>query len=67
MGIFDKAKDAATAGVDQFGDQVGAGVDKAKDFVDEKTGGKFSDQIDQGGEAAKDALDNLDGKDDDIA
>ena len=42
-------------------------MDKAGDFVDDKTGAKYSDQIDQGGDRAKDALDGLDGQDDDIS
>jgi hypothetical protein len=42
------------------------GLDKAGDFVDEKTGGQHSAQIDGGVEQAKNALDGLDGQDDDI-
>nr|WP_202874650.1 antitoxin [Kribbella albertanoniae] len=41
-------------------------MDKAGDFVDEKTAGKYGDKIDQGVDAAKDQLDNLDGQNDDI-
>ncbi|HYP46860.1 MAG TPA: antitoxin [Propionibacteriaceae bacterium] len=40
MGIFDKAKDA-------LGDHPEV-VDKAGDFVDDKTGNKYTSQIDQG-------------------
>ena len=43
-----------------------SGVDKAGDFADDKTGGKYGEQIDQGAEKAKDGLDGLDGQDDDI-
>ncbi|MEO7130160.1 MAG: antitoxin [Dermatophilaceae bacterium] len=67
MGLLDNIKDKASELVDQHGDQVGGGVDKAGDFVDEKTGGKFSDQIDGGQRQAKDGLDGLDGQDDDIS
>lgn len=59
MGIgdfVDKAKDLAA----ENKDKVKEGIEKAGDFIDEKTGGKFSDQVDQGEEAAKDAVDNLD-------
>ena len=74
MSIFDKfkgkaedLKEKATELVDEHGDQVGGGLDKAGDFVDEKTGGKYGDKIDQGVDKAKDGLDGLDGQDDDIA
>ena len=67
MGMFDNIKDKAQDLVDGQGDKVGEGLDKAADFVDDKTGGKYSDQIDQGADKAKDALDGLDGQDDDIS
>jgi hypothetical protein len=67
MGMFDNIKDNAQDLVDSQGDKVGEGLDKAGDFVDDKTGGKYSDQIDQGADRAKDALDGLDGQDDDIS
>jgi len=43
MGIFDKAKDFAA----EHPDQVGEGVDKGGDLVDDKTGSSFSGQVDQ--------------------
>jgi hypothetical protein len=52
MGIFDKAKDA----IGEHSEQVAAGIDKAGDFVDEKTDGKYVGQVDQGQEMAKDRL-----------
>ena len=52
MGIFDKAKDAMSGQQDK----VDAGVDKAGDMVDEKTGDKYTEQVDQGQEMAKDRL-----------
>ncbi|SDP16028.1 MT0933-like antitoxin protein [Pedococcus dokdonensis] len=66
MGMFDNIKDKAEALVDSQGERVGEGLDKAGDFIDDRTGGKYSEQIDTGGGRAKDALDGLDGKDDDI-
>ena len=66
MGIFDKLKKQATKAVDEHGDQIASGIDKAADMADKKTGGKYSDKIDTGTEKAKDALDKLDGKNDDI-
>ena len=52
MGIFDKAKDA----IGEHSEQVDAGIDKAGDFVDEKTDSKYVEQVDQGQEMAKDKL-----------
>jgi hypothetical protein len=67
MGILDDAKNTLTELVDGHGQQVGEGIDKAGDLVDEKTGGQFSDQVDSGQDLAKNALDGLDGIDDDIS
>ena len=61
MGIgdfVDKAKDLAA----EHEDAVKDGIDKAADFVDEKTGGEHSEHIDKGAEAAKDFVEGLDGK-----
>lgn len=58
MGIkdwFSKGKKAAADNADAVKD----GIDKAADFADDKTGGKFSDHIDTGADAAKDAVDKL--------
>jgi hypothetical protein len=52
MGIFDKAKDA----IGEHSQQVDTGIDKAGDFVDEKTDDKYVGQVDQGQEMAKDRL-----------
>lgn len=66
MGFLDRFKKKATDVVDDQGDRIGAGLDRASDFVDDKTGGKYEDKLDAGGEKAKNALDSLDGKNDDI-
>ena len=66
MGMFDNMKDKATEAVDEHGDKVDGGLDKAGEFADEKTGGEHGDKIDQGTDMAKDRLDGLDGQDDDI-
>ena len=73
MGFLDKlrgkageAKEKVAEAVDQHGPKIGEAVDKAKGFIDEKTGGKLGDKGDAAAEQAKDALDDLDGKDDDI-
>ena len=64
MGFLDKLKKQATKAVDQHGDKVADGIDKAAGMVDKKTKGKYSDKIDTGRGKAKDALDKLDGKND---
>jgi hypothetical protein len=66
MGFLDKAKAAATKAVDQHGDKIAAGDDRAADLVDKKTGKKHTDKIAKGRIQAKNALDKLDGKNDDI-
>jgi hypothetical protein len=42
-GFMDKAKDMA----DQHDDKVDQGLEKADDFADQKTGGKFDSQTDK--------------------
>lgn len=66
MGMFDNLKDKATEAVDEHGDKVSEGLDKAGEFANEKTGGEHGDKIEQGTDFAKDRLDGLDGQDDDI-
>lgn len=51
-GIVDKGKDLAAENADKIDDVV----DKAGDFIDSKTGGKFADQIDKVQDAAKKAI-----------
>ena len=66
MGMFDDIKKKAAAAVDQHGDKIATGLDKAAGVADKKTKGKHSGQIDTGVAKAKDALDKLDGRNDDI-
>lgn len=66
MSFLDKAKAKLTDAVDQHGDKIAEGIDRAGKFANEKTGGKHADKIDQATGKARDALDNLDGKNDDI-
>lgn len=66
MSFLDKAKEKLTKAVDDHGDKIADGIDKAAAFANEKTGGKHADKIDQATGKARDALDKLDGKDDDI-
>jgi len=51
-----KAKDYAN----QHDDKIDAGVDRAGEFVDDKTGGKYADKVDQGQDFIKDRTGNPD-------
>ena len=66
MGFLDKFTSKAKDAVDQHGDKISSGIDKAAKVVDDKTKGKYSDKIGSGSAKAKDALDKLDGRNDDI-
>ena len=59
MGILDKAKDLLS----QNADKVETAIDKAGEFVDEKTKGKYTDTIHKVQEEAKKAA-NPGAKDD---
>jgi hypothetical protein len=52
MGIFDRAKEALSG----HSEQVEAVIDKAGDFIDEKTEGKYVEQVDKGQDMARDKL-----------
>jgi len=52
MGIFDRAKEALSG----HSEQVEAVIDRAGDFLDEKTEGKYAEQVDQGQQMAKEKL-----------
>jgi hypothetical protein len=56
MGFLDKAKDLLA----QNADTVSSAIDKAGDFVDEKTDGKYKDVVDKAQDAAKNALNDKD-------
>jgi hypothetical protein len=52
MGFLDKAKDLLAQNADTLGDAI----DKAGEFVDSKTEGKYKDTVNKVQEAAKNAL-----------
>jgi nitrogen-specific signal transduction histidine kinase len=56
MGILDKAKDLLS----QNADKVETAINKAGEFVDEKTQGKYSDTIHKVQEEAKKVVDTGD-------
>ena len=73
MGMFDnlkgkadQLKEKASGLVDQHGDNIDQGLDKAGEIVDQKTGGKYTDKIATGKTKAREQLDNLDGRKDDF-
>jgi hypothetical protein len=58
VGIFDKIKDAVGGNPDQVNDAI----DKAGDFVDEKTDNKYEAQVDQAQDFLKDQVSKADGQ-----
>jgi hypothetical protein len=56
MGFLDKAKDLLA----QNADKVDTAIDKAGEFVDSKTQGKYKDTVNKVQEAAKNALNDGD-------
>lgn len=66
MGFLDKAKSKLTKAVDDHGDKISDGIDKAAALADKKTGGKHHAKIVQAQGKGKEALDKLDGKKGDL-
>ena len=62
MGFLDKAKGMLTKAVDDHGDKIADGIDKAAAYADHKTQGKHTDKIASGVDKARDALARLDGR-----
>ena len=60
MGIFDKFKKKAADMAEGHTDKIEGGIEKAADFADDKTGGKYTDKIEGGSEKAKELLEGLD-------
>lgn len=61
MSFLDDAKNLAEKAEElakQHPDQVKAALDKAEQFADEQTGGKYSDQIKAAGDKAEGFLSN---------
>jgi uncharacterized protein YjbJ (UPF0337 family) len=56
MGFLDKAKDLLAQTVENNKDTVGSAIDKAGEFVDSKTEGKYKVAVSKVQEAAKNAL-----------
>lgn len=56
---FDEFKDKAADLLGEHGDKAKEGVEKAGDFADEKTGGKYSEQVDTAQEKASEGIDKF--------
>jgi len=56
MGALDNLKDKAQDLIGEHGDKVNAGLEKAAQFVDDKTGGKYHDKIAGGVDKAQEAV-----------
>lgn len=55
-GLAEKAKEV----VAENADKIEASIDKAGDFIDEKTGGQYADKVDLAQEKVKQVADDLD-------
>ena len=64
MSFLDDAKKKLDDVLDEHGDKIADGVEKAGDFIDEKTGHKHADKVDQAQEKIGDAVKKMqaDGK-----
>lgn len=60
MGFLDKIKGKAGDAATKHGDKISGGLDKAGEFVDKKTKGKYSDKIVMGKEKVGEGLGKLD-------
>ena len=60
MGFLGKAKDLLARTVEDNKDTVGSAIDKAGEFVDSKTEGKYKDTVSKVQEGAKNALNDGD-------
>ncbi|MBS43016.1 MAG: hypothetical protein CMH83_07655 [Nocardioides sp.] len=62
MSFLSKAKGRLRKAVDDHGDTISRGIDRAASEADRRTGGKHSARITQASGQAKKALDGLDGR-----
>ena len=61
MGFLDRIFRRGQAAASEHGDTITAGVDKATDVVDDKTGSRHTEQLQKVDDAAEKAVDKLDG------
>ena len=62
MSFLDDAKKKLTETVNEHGDKIKDGLDKAGRTIDDKTGGKYSEKIQRGTQAANKAMDDFSDK-----
>ncbi len=62
MGILDDLKGKAQRVIDGNEETIKNGIQKAGDFVDSKTGGKYADRVDSVQRGASDFVDKAEGK-----
>ncbi len=62
MGFLDNLKGKAQQLVDGNEQAIKDGIEKAGDFVDSKTGGKYADKIDSAQQGASNLVDKIDSK-----
>ncbi|MEO5780065.1 MULTISPECIES: antitoxin [Arthrobacter] len=67
MGFLDNLKGKAQQLVDGNEQAIKDGIEKAGDFVDSKTGGKYADKIDSAQQGASRLVDKVDRKPDTAA
>lgn len=60
---FEKMKDRLRGMVSKNSEKIDQGLDKATDYVDKRTGGKYSDKIDSAADQARDYKSKLAGDD----
>jgi MT0933-like antitoxin protein len=61
VGLFDDLKGKAQDLIGGNEEAIKDGIEKAGDFIDDKTGGKFAEQVDAAQNAASDFVGNADG------
>jgi MT0933-like antitoxin protein len=61
-GILDRIMDKVRGLFGQHSDKADTGIEKAGDFVDDKTGDKHSEPVDKAQDAARDASDKPSGE-----
>lgn len=62
MGLLDDLKGKAQHLIDGNETAIKDGIEKAGDFVDSKTGGKYADRVDTVQRGASDYVDNANGR-----
>lgn len=62
LDVFKKNKNKGQDLLEQHGDKVVQGVDKATDMVDDKTGGKYTEHLEKADETVEKFVEDNDGQ-----